>query len=256
MTLAAVAKSNAPLEELTLDGVQLGDESMLAMMQLPWFRCEGTDLFGKGITASVLATLLNEDRVDGTWLSLTANPIGDQGAEALRHWRRLPQLEHLSLDETGIGAAGLRMLLVPGAAPSLTNLSLARNELDDECFEVLAQWPQLARLESLDLTFVPLSSGAVTALLESPYIRGVEKLELFASQLSNEDLERLERGANVYEVGREVARFTAEEFPELAVAEDAEPTAIYEGPSEEDLDAIESMTLGGRIRGFIRRLVD
>lgn len=96
----------------------------------------------------------------------------------------LPALEHLELwlgsDEYGFdGDVGLyRRLLGALAGPSLRYLGLRDSEISDELAQWLAGEEVVGRLHTLDLSLGTLGDAGARALLDSPYVRSLQRLDL------------------------------------------------------------------------------
>jgi hypothetical protein len=88
----------------------------------------------------------------------------------------------LNLRATGLSAVGLEALLSSGHLASLRHLYLSECPLNDAGALVLARWPGLANLHTLDLCETGLQGGALE-LARSPYRRSLQELHL-----SNNDL--------------------------------------------------------------------
>lgn len=96
----------------------------------------------------------------------------------------LPALEHLELwlgsDEYGFdGDVGLyRRVLGALAGPSLRYLGLRDSEISDELAQWLAGEEVVGRLHTLDLSLGTLGDEGARALLDSPHVRKLQRLDL------------------------------------------------------------------------------
>lgn len=96
----------------------------------------------------------------------------------------LPALEHLELwlgsDEYGFdGDVDLyRRVLSALAGPSLRYLGLRDSEISDELAQWLAGEEVVGRLHTLDLSLGTLGDEGARALLDSPYVRKLQRLDL------------------------------------------------------------------------------
>ena len=107
------------------------------------------------------------------WLSLSQNHVG----QAASPWMSaLPLLESLQLNDTALTAAGLESLL--RQAPSLHALNVAATDLGDRGAEALASSGR--RFRSLSLGATGMTSAGLAAILRSPAVVDVERLELGA----------------------------------------------------------------------------
>ena len=97
-------------------------------------------------------------------LVLTANPIGDEGAEALAAWKHFPTLQTLYLSNCEISDEGV-LALIGGATLALEKLTLAQNDLGDDGVKVLAQnAANLPRLRYLELKQSSVGDAGANAL--------------------------------------------------------------------------------------------
>jgi hypothetical protein len=111
---------------------------------------------------------------------------GGLGAQAVSGVLRseLPALEHLELwlgtDEYGATTtvADLEPLLAGTIFPGLRYLGLRDSEIANEIAATIAQSPILERIRVLDLSLGTLDDSGAAALLASPAIRKLEKLDL------------------------------------------------------------------------------
>lgn len=105
---------------------------------------------------------------------------------------QFPALEHLELwlgtDQYGWDGtiADLRTLLSGDLFPSLKYLGLRDSIIADQIAEEIANSPLLSRIEVLDLSLGTLGDQGGAALLASPAIKGLRKLELKHNYLSEE----------------------------------------------------------------------
>lgn len=96
----------------------------------------------------------------------------------------LPALEHLELwlgsDEYGFdGDVDLyRRLLGALAGPSLRYLGLRDSQISDELAQWLAEEEVVSRLHTLDLSLGTLGDEGARALLDSPHVRSLQRLDL------------------------------------------------------------------------------
>ena len=97
----------------------------------------------------------------------------------LGHLKNFSYLSNLNLGETLISDKGL---LVLGAMPSLSHLSLSRNDITGTTFDSLVN---LHHLYSLNLTGAPLKKGSLAALI--PLLRNLRFLDLSGVGLTRED---------------------------------------------------------------------
>jgi hypothetical protein len=109
----------------------------------------------------------------------------------------LPALEHLELwlgaAEYGADTtvADLQPLLTGDRFPNLRYLGLRDSEIADELAVALAHSPLLARIKILDLSLGTLGDVGAEALLNSPAVAGLEKLDLHHHYCSKKMMKRL-----------------------------------------------------------------
>lgn len=154
------------LEHLTIrggDGLELGD---LKLPKLKSLRIEAG-----GLTGEVVRT------------------VGEAA---------LPELESLVLwlGTSGYGAtvtiADLQSFYECAGKPKLKYLGLCDSEMADQVAEFIATAPVLQRLDTLDLSLGILTDEGALALLTSPYIRGLKKLDLHFHFCSDGMIKKLE----------------------------------------------------------------
>jgi uncharacterized protein (TIGR02996 family) len=111
-----------------------------------------------------------------TALDLTDNVLGNDGTKELAGSPHLGRLERLVLAHNDLGPDGLQALLAASAA-GVEHLALGRNLLGNRGARLLAATP-LPRLRELLLPRNRLSSQGAKALADSPFLGGLERLEL------------------------------------------------------------------------------
>jgi uncharacterized protein (TIGR02996 family) len=111
-------------------------------------------------------------------LSLTANAIGLDGANALATCPYLKHVTTLSLRRNWMGADGLQALAESAAWPRVTHLDLGGNSLEDEAGAILARAPFLVNLIELDLEKNALRDGAIQVFSRSPLVSRLRSLLL------------------------------------------------------------------------------
>jgi hypothetical protein len=110
---------------------------------------------------------------------------------------KLPNLEHLELwlgvDNYGgdTTVADLQPFFQGDLFPKLRYLGIRDSELADEIAVAVAQAPVLAQLEVLDLSLGTLGDVGAAALLDSPAVRGLKKLDLHHHFCSDEMMAKL-----------------------------------------------------------------
>jgi hypothetical protein len=110
---------------------------------------------------------------------------------------KLPRLEHLEiyLGTENYGWDGtiqdLAPLLSGTQFPKLTYLGLRNSAIQDEVAQAVAKAPILSKLATLDLSLGTLTDVGGEALLNSPGIKGLKRLDLHRHYLSDEMMEKL-----------------------------------------------------------------
>jgi len=111
---------------------------------------------------------------------------------------KLPRLEHLEiyLGTSEYGWDGtvqdLAPLLSGNQFPKLTYLGLRNSEIQDEVAKAAASAPILSKLQTLDLSLGMLTDAGGQALLDSPAIKQLKRLDLHRHYLSNEMMKQLQ----------------------------------------------------------------
>jgi len=110
-----------------------------------------------------------------------------------------PSLEHLELylGEENYGfdfkVGELEPLLSGIVFPNLCSLGLRDSEIADEIAAAVAKSPILSRIKALDLSLGNLSDAGARALLESPGVAALERLDIHHHYVSRELVQKLEK---------------------------------------------------------------
>jgi hypothetical protein len=175
-------------EECEISWIVQSDVSPIfsAYPQLEYFRIRGANSlrFG-GLQHARLKSLIVES--------------GGLSGETLRDVMsaQLPALEHLELwlGESGYGWSGelddLAPLFAGALFPNLRYLGLRDSEIADEIAAAIADAPILQRIRVLDLSLGTLTDVGGEALLYSPFLTRLEKLDLHRHYLSPQMIYRL-----------------------------------------------------------------
>ena len=114
-------------------------------------------------------------------LDLQANRLGDQGAHALSQ-TQLPQLKRLSVGRNSIKQSGLNDMIAAEWFPSLESLDLSYNPLS---FENLSALPtRTTRLKRLSLRGSAITDRGLETLINAPWFSTIEHLDLGSTHLS------------------------------------------------------------------------
>lgn len=154
---------------------------------------------------------------------------GGLGADVVRQVAAadLPALQHLEL-WLGSEAYGgdfamkdLEPLLEGRGFPHLRYLGLRDSEKADDIAEALAKAPILARIAVLDLSLGNLSDRGGEALLATPTLKALNKLDLHHHYLSDGMMKRLSALGIDVDLGerQEADRYDGEEYRYIAVSE-------------------------------------
>jgi hypothetical protein len=98
-------------------------------------------------------------------LSLSNNPVGDEGATLIASSVGLSNLEHLELAHAGVGAVGARALLTSRSLSRLRDLELGSNELGGDALDLLLDRASLPSLRYLQIS-VPIAPALAVRLAE------------------------------------------------------------------------------------------
>jgi hypothetical protein len=140
---------------------------------------------------------------------------------------RLPALEHLEL-WLGMPHYGgtatvddLAPLLAGENFPALTYLGLRDSEIADQIAEAVADAPILERIRVLDLSLGTLGDAGAAALLSSPAVARLEKLDLHHHFCSDEMVQKLRQSGIRVDASDQLAteRYGGDEWRYVAVGE-------------------------------------
>jgi len=124
-----------------------------------------------------------------TTLDISGNDVNDGGVRAIVRSPAFTRLRTLKLAGNHIGDAGVAALLGSGllrrALDRSTRLDLRANTITHIGAELLAKWPDLARVVHLDLGANYLGDRGLAALLASPYLTRVRTLKLSRNQITD-----------------------------------------------------------------------
>lgn len=176
-SIGDVAKASwlARLSSLVIRG-PIGDEGFATLVKsrhlggLEALNVSVNEITGEGL-AALKAHLPSLRR-----LVLTANPIGDEGIEALARWPGLERLQTLYLSACELSERGVRALL-GGRLGELEKLTLAQNEIGDAGVAALAEHAaRLPRLRYLELAMTEVQDAGVGALAAArfPHLRHLD----------------------------------------------------------------------------------
>ena len=103
---------------------------------------------------------------------------GHLDAKGLAKVKQLSQIEELELFHTDLTADQLQTILKSKHLTGLKRLGLGLNPLGDDGATVLANWPGLAQLDTLNVSSCQLSPGGVQTLLASAAIDNLTRLRI------------------------------------------------------------------------------
>jgi uncharacterized protein (TIGR02996 family) len=126
-------------------------------------------------------------------LNVWAGHIGEDDVVPFVESLELPRLEKLALRYFPLGGAGIRALAGCAALTNLRELRLPYGCLELDDVRVLAASPLLANLTTLDLSRCgwQLTSQAIEALADSPFLAGLRSLELGGVAVGNKGAKAL-----------------------------------------------------------------
>jgi hypothetical protein len=172
----------ATVELLTLNNVRINDVTLTALLssphlialrQLSMYWCSGRTRDSTGATlAHAINTSGLADRLESLTLSLNRHTDPAALARGLARVR-WPALTTLDLTRSGCEHMGIQALLQ--AAPSVRDLRLRDNQLDDHAMQAIAA---AICLERLDLASSRAAPPALAGLLEQPCCAGLKALNL------------------------------------------------------------------------------
>ena len=165
------------------------------------------DLSGNAVRDEEIATLAASPHLTGlASLDLGGCALHQEGAEYLASAKSLRGLRCLHLAGTEIGPAGLGAILRSDSLRRVTTLDVRGNHqcwvtpnqgtpwvtrtevnIQDEGVRLLAESPEAARLESVDLSLNEVELGGWDALIYSSHLSGTLFLNLFESDHVYED---------------------------------------------------------------------
>jgi hypothetical protein len=167
-TIGDIAKASwlGRLSSLVIRG-PIGDEGFATLVGSKHLsKLEALNVSMNELSAEGLAAL--KTKLPGLRrLCLTANAIGDEGAEALATWKHFPTLQTLYLSNCELSEEGVRAL-VGRSTLALEKLTLAQNELGDGGVTVLAQnaahLPHLRYLELKEASIGDVGANALATV--------------------------------------------------------------------------------------------
>ncbi len=122
-------------------------------------------------------------------LDLCGNDLGNAGVNVLSRSPYLQRLEVLDLSFNAISDNGLQAFARSAKVGNLRELTLNDNSLiSDHGILALANAPTFARLHALDISYIDLSNVGVRGLVESPYLRKLQRLEMVGNHIGDAGL--------------------------------------------------------------------
>jgi uncharacterized protein (TIGR02996 family) len=146
----------------------IGDEGLGALCRSPaTSKLRSLNVTATGVTSEGVGAI-----ADGlgacTSLVLTANEIGDEGAEVLTQWEQLAGVETLYLSQCELSSDGVSSLLSKSALPKLQRLYLSDNSLDDGVGKTIATYAKnLPALRHVELHSSGVGSQTVAAIAKA-----------------------------------------------------------------------------------------
>lgn len=154
-------------------------------------------LDGNQLTAAAVPALAASRLHPLMSLSMSDNPLGDEGMRALATTQYYETVGSLTLAGTGITAHGAALALGPDAVFGLGYLDLSRNPLGDEGVAAIAKGPSATYLSGLYLADVGATDEAAKALAASPQLGALEHLDLSGNAITQAGREALAASASL-----------------------------------------------------------
>ena len=130
-------------------------------------------------------------------LSLSNNPIGDEGARELGVNKKFSYLQRLRIPNTRITAAGVSYLLSKDSmVRELHLLDLSENPIGDKGIEIIANSPVTSAIDDLRLTRTGMTDRGAEALAASPHLKNIKLLCLGNNNLGQIGMEALKNSKN------------------------------------------------------------
>ncbi len=132
-----------------------------------------------------------------TFLKLSSNNLGVEGARTIADSPILGNLTSLTLWDDRIGVHGVRALAESSNLRKLTSLSLKENGIGDEGARVIAESPAFQRLTSLDIIENDINNEGGRALASSQALHNLASLNLSDNNIDAETLRAIESPPNL-----------------------------------------------------------
>jgi uncharacterized protein (TIGR02996 family) len=127
-------------------------------------------------------------------LTLIDNPLTEADVSLLAGTAALPSLTHLRLRRRDLTPQGVRLLGEARGLPALRHLAIGWTHYGDEGnAAALAGAPLLARLETLDVSYMVFGRQAALALSRSKHLRRLRRLDLTHCRVGPEEARLLSR---------------------------------------------------------------
>jgi hypothetical protein len=120
------------------------------------------------------------------YLSLSGNPIGDEGLSLIATTEFFAGVYHLGLANTGVTAKGAAVVIGPNSVYGLNSLDLSHNALGDDGVIALFESPYTSYMEGLTLNDVGATDKAAAAIASHEHAKSVTYMELMGNSFSDE----------------------------------------------------------------------
>jgi uncharacterized protein (TIGR02996 family) len=184
--LADLVKSSHRYEKLALYAAQVTDAGVECMCRAPCVTAlRHLDLGGNAITATgagAIANCLTGLEI----LQLGGTGVGDAGASAIARSPNLGNLRYLNLQRSNVGSSGGAAFGRDSTLANLCELDLCHNLIGDDAVVAMTKVQRPARLLDLRLKACGLTSAALKAVADSPFMAGLIRLDLSSNYTSVE----------------------------------------------------------------------
>jgi hypothetical protein len=185
------------IEDLRLDGCEIGDEGALALASAPFPALRRLGLQGCAVGEKGAVALAGASWWRGlSLIEVGFNPLGEMGATALLSGEGEKAWNSLSL--AGLGMRGQAIqALVASRMPRLIEISLAGNPLTEHEMEAIAQASWSSQLEQLDLTGTGFSDAMAMQMEHLGAFVRLNQLFLAEHDLSARGIQAIARASSL-----------------------------------------------------------
>lgn len=187
------------LRELSLDRNDLGPDGLEALMLASFIpSLESLSLASNWLTDACAAQLSTPRLRSLHTLNLDANRLGDRGVRAMMESRwSAPRLRRLSLAANGLGPDAAQAIAWRAFASPLESLELGRNMIGSRGLHALTESSRLDNLIWLDVSNNALRDEALWAFHDTPHLPQLAGLGLSDNGLTDEGMAAVARWAGL-----------------------------------------------------------